>query len=160
VFTPTRWLGLHNTWDEPSTCDLGIMTPAELQACAGAGVTIESHGHSHLDMSCAPPGEVEEDLRQSQEAIEAATGRRPRFLAYPYGRSSPDARRCAEHAGFTAAFSIDQRGSGSFDRERVQVTPVDGDRLFALKASGHYLSIRHNAVVARAYAAVRSGRHT
>lgn len=47
VFAPTAHLGLANSWDDPSKCDLKIMDADDLKALA-EGHDIQSHGHSHI----------------------------------------------------------------------------------------------------------------
>lgn len=151
VFVPTKWIGGANVWDPPSECDLAIMSEAELLEADGRGLRVESHGHAHIDMRVASRDEVERDLTSSRRILRDVMGRESRFLAWPYRDGSPEAREVAENAGFQAAFSIDQPHVGTFSCERVQITPRDGKKLFALKTSGHYMKLRHNPVLDRIY---------
>ncbi|HEU4481052.1 MAG TPA: polysaccharide deacetylase family protein, partial [Actinomycetota bacterium] len=88
VFAPTGFLDGTNTWDDPSPCDLSIASADELAALARRNVTIESHGHGHIDMASSPTADVVADLATSRGLIQDITGRAPRYLAYPFGRSS------------------------------------------------------------------------
>lgn len=151
TFLPTAAIGRASNWDAPSTCDFSVMSEAELKEASGRGMSIESHGHSHLDMSKAAYEEVAADLTASIERIASITGLRPRYLAYPYGRHTEVARRAAEECGFEAAFGIDAPPKGRFALGRVQVTPLDGPRVFAVKASGFYLALRWSRVPRAAY---------
>lgn len=151
VFVPTRWIGERNVWDPPSTCDLAIMDAHELKDADRRGLRVESHGHAHIDMRTAAQVEIEEDLMESQRILKALTGRDPRFLAWPFRDGSQVAQRIAATAGFKAAFSIDQPHAGAFSFERVQVTPRDGQALFALKTSGRYIKMRHNPILDATY---------
>jgi peptidoglycan/xylan/chitin deacetylase (PgdA/CDA1 family) len=151
VFVPTAHLGGSNTWDPPSSCDLGIMSTDELLEAAARGISFESHGHRHLDMALASPEEVRRDIRLSVGQLTEILGTPPRYLAYPYGRSSAAARQVAAEEGFSAAFSIDALDAGPFARERVQITPRDRRFLFALKASGRYLNLRYSKPLSAAY---------
>lgn len=155
VFVPTRWVGVGNTWDEPSACDLAIMDADELRTVEGMGVTVESHGHAHIDLEASGREAVRADLVGSLEHLEKIIGRRPRYLAYPYGRSSTSARAIAEATGFEAAFSIAVPSRGRYALGRVEITPFDGPRLFALKTSGRYLGLRHAPVTRAGYRIVK-----
>jgi peptidoglycan/xylan/chitin deacetylase (PgdA/CDA1 family) len=155
VFVPTAFVGRRSEWLPPSRCPLEIMSPNELRESDGLGIAVESHGHAHIDFARAGSADAEADLRTSIELLTEILGRRPRYLAYPFGPSSPEARAAAEACGFEAAFSIDALDEGPCARERVQITPLDGPVAYALKTSGRYLAWRRSALVSRAYALIR-----
>lgn len=155
VFLPTGFLGGANTWDPPSGCDLSIVDKAQCRALTAMGLSVESHGHRHIDMAAASYDEVREDLDASIASITSLTGKRPRFLAYPFGRHSAASRRAAAACGFTAAFSIDAPDAGVHAWWRIQVTPLDGRLLFRSKVSGAYGSLRWSPLPAAAYRIVR-----
>ena len=155
IFVPTAFLGRRNEWDEPSDCPLEILAAGELLEAERAGLRVESHGAAHLDLGRATEEEIERDLRESVVALEAALGRRPRLLAYPYGSSSPVTQRVAERVGFEAAFTIEQLHGGRFAWARAGVSPPDGRALFALKASGAYLPLRRSRLGDAAYRRVK-----
>lgn len=151
VFVPSAHIGDANRWDPPTGLDLGIMDVDELRACEAAGVRVESHGHAHLDMRDAGGEQVREDLTRSRELLGDAVGRAPELLAWPYRTGSRTAQQVAAEVGFRASFSIDLPEEGPQARGRVQITPGDGDALFALKTSGRYLQLRHHPVLAAGY---------
>jgi len=155
VFVPTLWRGRVNGWIEPSSCDLEIMDDVELKRAKERGISLESHGHAHIDMGAASSQEVREDITASLDLLENLTGRRPRYLAYPYGRITTKNANVAASTGIRAAFTIDKVHRGRFEYERVQVTPLDGPITFALKTSGHYLRMRNSPVVDRGYGLVK-----
>lgn len=155
VFVPTAFLGRRSEWLSPSRCPQEIMSPEELGEAEDAGIAVESHGHAHIDFVQAGRAEAEADLRASMEGLAGILARRPRYLAYPFGPSSPEARAAAEACGFDAAFSIDALEEGPYARERVQITPLDGLVAYALKTSGRYLARRHSALGSRATSLVR-----
>lgn len=155
VFAPTRWLGDRNRWDAATNCDLSIMSPEELREASTRGLSVESHGHAHLDMQLARDEDIQRDLAESISVFEQSLGGRPRFLAFPYGRTSERAQDAARRAGFEAAFTIDARHGGTYSFERVQITRLDGGLLFSIKASGRYLAVRHSPPVSRLYRAAR-----
>jgi peptidoglycan/xylan/chitin deacetylase (PgdA/CDA1 family) len=155
VFVPTDWRGRVNGWIEPTSCDLEIMDDPELRESESSGLAIESHGHAHIDMSDSTPEGVERDIKASLDNLEILLGRRPRFLAYPYGRIASWTPRVAERTGLAAAFTIDERHGGRFAYERVQVTPLDNAQTFALKTTGVYLKIRKSRAMTAAYGAAK-----
>lgn len=146
TFLATAEIGGANTWDAPSLCDFSIMSASELKEASDRGISIESHGHAHIDMSEASYEKVVADLTASIKPITTITGSRPRYLAYPWGRHAEAARRAAKDLGFDAAFGIDAPCAGRFALGRVQVTPLDGSKIFALKASGFYPALRWSLV--------------
>lgn len=155
VFAPTKWLGQANGWLPASEADFTIVDADGLVELEARNIRVESHGHGHLDFSVEDPATVDADLRRSLDVLEAVLGRRPRHLAYPYGRQTPAARNVAAKAGFASAFTIDELHDGPFAWQRVAVTPHDSDRLFALKAAGVYLGLRHGRVGDAVYRRVK-----
>jgi peptidoglycan/xylan/chitin deacetylase (PgdA/CDA1 family) len=158
VFVPTAHVGDRNRWDPPTPLPLDVMTADELAEVARRGLELGSHGHAHCDLSAVSAEEAAADIATSATRLEALTGRRPRFLAYPFGRSSAAARAAARDCGFEAAFAMEAGGADAGDRFAVPRTPVypfDRRVLFDLKASGRYRRWRHSPAVAAAYDRVR-----
>jgi peptidoglycan/xylan/chitin deacetylase (PgdA/CDA1 family) len=144
VFLPTAFVGASNTWDPPSPCGLPIMDAGELRALRDMGIEVESHGHRHIDFARASEEEIRADLETSLAEIEQVTGRRPRFLAYPYGATSPEACRAAAEMGFDAGFSIAVPHAGTYQWARTPINRRDGLSMFRLKTGGDYLRLRHS----------------
>lgn len=155
VFTPTAYVGDRNRWDPPSNRPLEIMDDDELRQVDEAGVTVESHGHRHVDLSQADEDAAAADLQPSIDRIHEILGRRPDFVAFPFRTGSPAARRAAERLGFKAAFTIDLPHDGTYGWGRVGVAPRDPLALFGVKTSGAYLQLRHNAALNGGYSALR-----
>lgn len=153
-FVPTRWIGDASRWDRVA---LELMTDDELVELARSGFAVESHGHAHIDYARSEPRAVEADVRASVERLSALLGRPPRYLAYPYGRATPEAAAEATRLGLRGAFALDrpQRVSGTFAVPRVSVVPADTRPLFALKTAGRYIGWRRSAPVDAVYRAVR-----
>ncbi len=70
----------------------------------------ESHGAAHRALSGLAAEARLDDLRRSREAIASATGRTPRFLAYPFGAADRATAATARDAGFEAAFTTRHGG--------------------------------------------------
>ncbi len=158
VFVPTMWIAGRNGWMEQSSCDFHIMSEKELRDATENGIRIESHGHAHIDMSNSSYTEIHKDVQTSVERLAGIMGRRPRYLAYPWGRHSEAARRAVAEAGLEAAFSIDQPHQGVYAWDRVYIAPHDGPKTFTLKTSGHFLSWRRSRLGSSIAAATRSLR--
>lgn len=147
LFVPTKWIGLRNTWVEPSACPLNIMSAEELRECERSGISIESHGDAHINYQEASPEEVRKDVRESIDRLTQIIGRPPRYLAYPYGLSSAASRGVVNEEGFEAAFSIDLPHDGLFAYERTWIRPTHGMRMFALKTSGRWKASRRGSAL-------------
>ena len=90
------------------------MDPSELRAADEQGIIVESHGHAHLNYADAEDAAVEGDVEASVQALGEILGRRPRYLAYPFGPATPAAadivrrerlRRCV-HPRATSSRSL------------------------------------------------------
>lgn len=154
VFAPTAWLGDRNRWDPDYDLELDLMSGDELAELDGRGFEVGSHGHRHIDLSRASPDEIREDLRASVGRITELLGHPPRYLAYPYGRSSEAARRAASEIGFADAFALEWE-EGPFARTRTPIFPRDTGLRFAFKTSGRYPGFRRSRPVDAVYSRLR-----
>jgi peptidoglycan/xylan/chitin deacetylase (PgdA/CDA1 family) len=105
-----RWIRevcARNAIDLDAMCRADAMTWDELRNLAGDPLcTIGAHTVNHYALSLLPEDDARRELRQSADRIEAELGRRPRYLAYPYGsakEAGPREFRLAAEAGFRAA---------------------------------------------------------
>jgi len=156
VFVPTRWVGGDNRWDAGNHCyPLEIMGESELRDAERYGISVESHGHSHIDLERAEPLLVADDLRISVLRLSEILGRRPRYLAYPYGRQSAQARTAARAAGFSDAFLVDHPDAGPFRRERISMDGYEGRIRLQTKTAGGYLQRRRSTLGKLAASLVR-----
>ena len=156
-FVATKWIGGRNVWDRPSDLPLDLMTPEQLVELDGSGFAVESHGHAHIDYARADPQAVEEDVRASVERLTDLLDRPARYLAYPYGRASPEAVAEADRLDLRAAFTLDrpQQITGDFAFARTPVVPADRRLILGLKSAGRYIGWRHSTPVRAAYGALR-----
>jgi peptidoglycan/xylan/chitin deacetylase (PgdA/CDA1 family) len=95
---------------QPET-ELLTMGWDELREHAARGVEIGSHTVSHPHLPLLGDEEIERQLRESREQIEAELGRRCRFLAYPYGEEDARCRAAARATGYEAAFALPRFGA-------------------------------------------------
>jgi peptidoglycan/xylan/chitin deacetylase (PgdA/CDA1 family) len=88
-------------------------------------LSFESHGAAHVALTTLPEDARRDDLRRSREAIAAATGSPPRFLAFPFGAADAATAATARDAGFEAAFTTRhgglRAGNDPFRLPRVDV---------------------------------------
>ncbi len=94
-FVVTDWLDGART---------GYLTWAQAREMAAEGMAIESHSRTHPDLTNGCDAEcLAHQIAGSLEAIEAATGKRPRFFCYPGGRYDDAVLDVLESAGVLAA---------------------------------------------------------
>ena len=65
----------------------------EIQEMSSAGMSIESHTYTHPDMRNRSDEFLQSQIRLPVDAIAKATGKRPRFFAYPAGQFDANAVR-------------------------------------------------------------------
>ena len=118
------------------------------------GIEIGSHGHTHAEVGRLGAATIEADLRHRRRFREIGTGVEPRYLAWPYGRTSAAGIEAARAAGFEAAFTTDLPTAGAYTITRVPIYRPDGRTLFSLKTSGRYVGLRRHSVVGGAYSVV------
>lgn len=77
----------------------------EILEMDGHGVEFGSHTLNHRLLHQISPDEVRFELEESKRQIEGLLGKPCKVLAYPGGHYDETARRLAEEAGYTAAFT-------------------------------------------------------
>ena len=142
VFVPTAYVGGFNEWEDAGREPLAVMTSEELEDAEARGLAVESHGHRHIDLAASEPDEIRRDLGMSLEVLAGIVKRPVRFLAYPYGQASKDARETAKSLGIRGAFTTNRDTDGPFFRSRISVNTNDSSRLFHFKTAGFYETIR------------------
>ncbi|TVT60860.1 polysaccharide deacetylase family protein [Amycolatopsis rhizosphaerae] len=81
--------------------DQVVRSPGLAAEIAGAGHEIALHGWEHRCLLRHGPRRVHDDLARALDAIERATGRRPRWFRAPYGVFSGGALVAAKRLGLT-----------------------------------------------------------
>lgn len=155
IFVPTAHLGGRNQWDGLDHPAFRVLDADDLRELEDLGVSVESHGHRHIRYDLSPIEDVRADIAASTQVLADVLGRRPSFLAYPWGPSSAASRRAVADAGFRGAFSIDERHRGRFAFGRVPVRPHESMRKFALKTAGGYQALRYSQAAVLAAAVTR-----
>jgi peptidoglycan/xylan/chitin deacetylase (PgdA/CDA1 family) len=89
--------------------ELSTMTWDELRDLSDRNVVIGSHTLSHAHLTQLSDTELDRELRESRERIEAELGRPCPFVAYPYGDDDDRVHRAARAAGYEAGFAAPGR---------------------------------------------------
>jgi peptidoglycan/xylan/chitin deacetylase (PgdA/CDA1 family) len=101
---------------------LATLTWDELRALADRGVEIGSHTLTHPRLPDLSDGELQRELADSRERIEAEIDRPCRYLAYPYGQHDERVRAATRGAGYEAAFAL---RNGADAREPYALPRID-----------------------------------
>jgi peptidoglycan/xylan/chitin deacetylase (PgdA/CDA1 family) len=133
VFAVAGHLGGANDWDHhKGAASLALLAPGDLPAVAASGVEVGSHTVNHRPLPEVPVGELDGELREAAERIEAAGVPRPRAFSYPYGRFSAEIAAAVREAGyeiaFTTAWGNPRPGGDRFAVPRVEVHASDTPR--------------------------------
>ena len=93
-FVNTNTIGTH-----------GHLSWQALREMADAGMSIQSHGHTHRYLDELAPVEVDQELRTSKAILEDKLGHPVELFAPPGGRMPPDLRQTASSMGYKALCS-------------------------------------------------------
>jgi peptidoglycan/xylan/chitin deacetylase (PgdA/CDA1 family) len=117
------------------------LTADEIKKLSAGGIEIGSHTVTHPALSSLGRADAVEELTASKKTLEAALGRRVRFLAYPFGASqhfNAEVEDLTAKAGYEAALTtvpgINGSGSNLFAVKRLGVYD-DPPAIFAVKLS-------------------------
>lgn len=113
--------------DVPALCASACMSWNEIgELAADPLVTIAAHTVNHPVLAIAPEATVRSELAMGAAVLEAALGKRPRHLAYPYGgRGTVGTREfdIARELGFSTAVTARQGVLREGDAERLTALP-------------------------------------
>lgn len=149
-FVPTKHIGAENAWRTEPTLLQRIMPWSEIaeeissweeiEQLVAKGVRIESHGHAHAPMNKMTYAQAREDIETSLQLMRAH-GIEPRYMAWPYGWHSEDAKRAVADAGLEAAISVKWGGRDIYEVRRIPVYGTDSALTWKLKLSGRYFDV-------------------
>jgi len=117
--------------------DLRTLDWDRLRNLSERGVEVGSHTVSHPHLTQLSDLELERELRESREQLEAELGRRCRFVAYPFGDHDGRVRAATRNAGYEAAFALPGRSRpfDAFGIPRIGIWRKDGLVRLVLKTS-------------------------
>ncbi|HEX9563825.1 MAG TPA: polysaccharide deacetylase family protein [Gemmatimonadaceae bacterium] len=127
VFIVSDRVGMTNEWDGTAARgipSLELMTWAQINVAAAAGVEIGAHTRHHPDLTKVPDGELEDEIAGCADRIRAETGVRPGSFAYPYGAVNDRVARAAR-ARFERSCTTDFRPLEA-DDDRALWPRLDG----------------------------------
>ncbi len=122
VFVPTDYVGMSDevlSWDE-------------LRALRDAGWTIGSHSRTHPRFSwrlydedaAAYQQRLDDEAARSREMLEAKLGITVPDFAFPYGESTPAARKAVARAGYERAFTVSE--TLAWDGDPLAIPRLEG----------------------------------
>jgi len=99
----------------------GYMTWAQMEEMSDAGMEIQAHGRDHVDLRGRSYDYLVYQILGIQEAIEAHTGRLPRFFCYPSGKRDANVIAVLKSAGYWGAVTTE--GGQAHTRENLFEMP-------------------------------------
>jgi peptidoglycan/xylan/chitin deacetylase (PgdA/CDA1 family) len=84
----------------------GYLTSAQLQTLAAEGYDIQNHTQTHADLSTLTYADAYAEVSSADSFITGVTGKKPEFLAYPYGRTDATAQTALRDVGVKMAFTV------------------------------------------------------
>lgn len=87
--------------------DAGLRA-AQVSDLHGAGFAIGFHGANHEPLSLLAPDELEAELSESREPLEALIGQPPRLISYPHGQVNGRVVEAARAHGFEQGFTVEE----------------------------------------------------
>ena len=157
VFVVSGFCGRRNEWpDQPAGAVPSLpLLPWQELAALPPSVALGAHTITHRDLCKLSREDGEHELFDCREEIEQRTGRPVRWLAYPYGASSPELRFLAgrhfELAVGTTLTYVSRR-SDPFDLPRIDAYYLRRERSLGQIFSGSraaYLCVRRVLRAAR-----------
>jgi peptidoglycan/xylan/chitin deacetylase (PgdA/CDA1 family)/glycosyltransferase involved in cell wall biosynthesis/2-polyprenyl-3-methyl-5-hydroxy-6-metoxy-1,4-benzoquinol methylase len=137
VFVVPAKVGGVADWDERFGAPSRLMGWDRIAELADAGLYVESHGLTHRPLSRLPVLEVYREMLASQAQIEAATGRAPISVCYPYGAADRVVESIAEECGLKLGFGvmpeIADLSDDPFRLPRIEVSGFDDLASFGRK---------------------------
>jgi peptidoglycan/xylan/chitin deacetylase (PgdA/CDA1 family) len=107
AYVPTAFIGAEAAWySDYGLPRMPCMGWDTLRALRKEGADVQSHAHSHRDLTRLSPGDRLEELRRSKAVLEEGLGDPVEHLAYPFGAMSPEVRRTAREAGYRSAVAL------------------------------------------------------
>ncbi len=81
----------------------GYLTWPQLQAMSAAGMDIESHSVSHINLDSLDPARLDYELQEAKSQLETHIGKPVMIICYPAGHYNWAVEQAAQRAGYVAA---------------------------------------------------------
>lgn len=97
IFLVSSYCGGQNNWPGQSYDKASVLPLMSWEQAAALphAITLGAHTVNHPDLTRLTADECERELRECQNQIQQRLGRPARWLAYPYGTSSPQVQQIA-----------------------------------------------------------------
>ncbi|MBA3254598.1 MAG: polysaccharide deacetylase family protein [Burkholderiaceae bacterium] len=147
IFLTTSRVGQDIGWST-QTQRFDMLNWNQVGQCAQSGLHVECHTVTHADLRNLPPQLIVEECTAADDAIERHTGRRPKLMAFPFGRFSQPVLDTVG-SRYTACFTTELGYlRGTDDLRRVPrldsyylQAPFWNERLFSLRTRS-YVALR------------------
>lgn len=107
VFIPLDFIGKRDTWDYTSFISpTRHLNHEQIYDLANRGVTIGAHGLNHECLVGMGPRRLRQQLSRPKKGLEELTGRKVRYLTYPFGRFDREVETAALECGYSKGFSL------------------------------------------------------
>ncbi len=103
IFVPTKYVGQRSLWNDPSE---PLLDWNEIHAMADYGISFQSHGHSHQDLTRLTTGQVRNEFLTSKEILEQKLQSPVSYIAYPFSKSNETIEELALGCGYKTSFSV------------------------------------------------------
>jgi peptidoglycan/xylan/chitin deacetylase (PgdA/CDA1 family) len=92
---------------ETALADEHVMSWRDVRALHEAGMSVQSHTHTHRVIHTLTPADLDDELVRSRRLLESAIGARVAAIAYPVGRGPcpHNIKDAVRRAGYALAFS-------------------------------------------------------
>jgi peptidoglycan/xylan/chitin deacetylase (PgdA/CDA1 family) len=142
VFVVAGLLGRDNRWEARGPRK-ALLTAAQVQDLAVAGIEIGSHGLHHSKLSTVTESVLGDETSRSRAMLEAATGREVTGFCYPYGDIDARAADAVPAAGYDYACAVTHTEfAGRYALPRTYIGDRDSSLRLAAKRLRHRLAWR------------------
>ena len=97
MFIVSQHIGDASTWDVAlGYPERPLMTAEEILEAFSRGIEIGAHTRTHSDLRTLSPAELKDELEGCRKDLIELTGAEVNSLAYPFGFTNEEVRRCAD----------------------------------------------------------------
>jgi peptidoglycan/xylan/chitin deacetylase (PgdA/CDA1 family) len=128
VFIPFLYIGKTNSWDYGHFFrKVSHLNRDQIVEIAHSGITIGSHGLSHIDLSSLTSRLLRLELDRSKKGLENLTGKPVDYISYPFGRFDNKTEFAAIESGYLRGFSLShlKKSRSGFSVPRYAIYNID-----------------------------------
>lgn len=107
---------------------------SQIKEMSQNGIDFESHTTNHCKLNNYSYDEQLKNLNESKRKIEKISGKKVKYLAYPYGKYDEDTIKAAQNAGYLMAFKANPTGRWAYkDNGLYTLSRIYVNRFFSIK---------------------------